>query len=141
MAMISNISPLLVIISFLLLTNNVNPQSSKYPGNYTNPIHLEVEGDASSTNGISLQLTAVGNGIPFPNSAGRVSYADPVQLWDSKTGKLASFTTIFTFVVKPNGLAPFGDGISFFIAQFNSKSQQIQVPFCSKSPRESHCCC
>lgn len=35
------------------------------------------------------------------NSSGRVAYGQPVRLWDNGTGEVASFTSNFTFVIKP----------------------------------------
>jgi hypothetical protein len=34
-------------------------------------------------------------------STGRVAHGQPVSLWDDSTGRVASFTTNFTFIVKP----------------------------------------
>lgn len=49
--------------------------------------------------------TAAGDRIDLTKdtvwSVGRVAYGLPVQLWDS-TGKVASFTSNFTFVIKPH---------------------------------------
>ncbi|TKY58748.1 Agglutinin-2 protein [Spatholobus suberectus] len=59
----------------------------------------------------------------FPNFGSYtndITFQAPVHLWDAKTGKLAGFTTTFSFVVAPNGPGPFGDGIAFFLAPFNS---------------------
>ncbi|KAJ1382162.1 Legume lectin, alpha chain, conserved site [Sesbania bispinosa] len=116
----SLVSLLVIIVSFLILVHNVEPASFNFPtfGPYTNDITFQ--GDAFASNGV-LQLTKLGNGsAPLPNSAGRASYAGPVRLWDAKRGELAGFTTTFSFVVAPTSLGLFGDGISFFIAPFNS---------------------
>lgn len=49
--------------------------------------------------------TAAGDRIDLTKdtawSTGRVAYGLPVQLWDN-TGKVASFTSNFTFVIKPH---------------------------------------
>ncbi|CAL4983387.1 unnamed protein product [Urochloa decumbens] len=51
-------------------------------------------------------------------SEGRVAYGRPVQLWDS-TGKVATFTSNFTFVIKPhNTTAGQGDGMAFFVGTY-----------------------
>jgi hypothetical protein len=50
--------------------------------------------------------TAAGDRIDLTEdtvwSTGRVAYGLPVQLWDDSTGKVASFTSNFTFVIKPH---------------------------------------
>ncbi|CAO2146639.1 unnamed protein product [Urochloa humidicola] len=66
--------------------------------------------------------TAAGDRIDLTKdtvwSTGRVAYALPVQLWDS-TGKVASFTSNFTFVIKPhNNTAGQGDGMAFFVGAY-----------------------
>ncbi|XP_057443633.1 lectin 7-like [Lotus japonicus] len=115
----SIMSLFMIIMSFLILAHNVNSANFNFPsfGPYTNSITFQ--GDAFETNGV-LQLTKTAYGAPLPNSAGRASYAGPVHLWDSKTGELAGFTTTFTFIQAPTGPGLHGDGISFFLAPFNS---------------------
>ncbi|OEL13072.1 Agglutinin-2 [Dichanthelium oligosanthes] len=60
-------------------------------------------------------------------SVGRASYALPVPLWDDATGELASFTTNFTFQIKPKEEKFFrfcngsGDGMAFFLAHYPSR--------------------
>ncbi|KAJ1406989.1 Legume lectin domain [Sesbania bispinosa] len=103
-----------IISMFLLLAQNVKSVSFTFPS-FTNTNGIDLQGDAFTSNG-AIHLTSA----LVHNSAGRASYASPVHLWDAKTGKLASFSTIFTFVVAPNGPGLFGDGISFFLAPFNS---------------------
>ncbi|KAL2348987.1 hypothetical protein Fmac_002987 [Flemingia macrophylla] len=113
------VSLLLILISFLMILACVSSASFSFSsfGPYTKDITFQ--GDASTSNG-ALQLTNIGNGSVPPTSAGRASYAAPVHLWDSKRGELHGFTTTFSFVVAPTGPGPFGDGISFFMAPFNS---------------------
>ncbi|CAL5025752.1 unnamed protein product [Urochloa decumbens] len=50
-------------------------------------------------------------------STGRVAYALPVQLWDN-TGKVASFTSNFTFAIKPHNIKAQGDGMAFFVGTY-----------------------
>ncbi|MED6132090.1 hypothetical protein PIB30_015877 [Stylosanthes scabra] len=111
----------LILLPLLLLHRNsrTNFEFSDFSGPYTNQL-FTFQGDASpSSNGSIIQLTQIDeNGKPIHNSVGRVSYALPVRLWDLKTQKLASFTTSFSFLVSPNGG---GDGISFFMAPFQSQ--------------------
>ncbi|XP_061355246.1 lectin 7-like [Gastrolobium bilobum] len=109
----------LILISFLLMHHN-SMTSFEFPnfhGPYTNDI-ITFQGDAFASNGV-IQLTKIVNDTIIPSSAGRAFYALPKRLWDPKTGKLASFTSTFSFVVTTNGPG-IGDGISFFIAPLNS---------------------
>ena len=101
----------------MLHQNSRTFEFPNFSGPYTNKT-LTFQGDASASDGI-IQLTKTVNGMPMASSVGRVSYAIPVRLWNAKTGKLASFDTSFSFFVTltPNG----GDGISFFIAPFQSE--------------------
>ncbi|KAK7307280.1 hypothetical protein VNO77_40198 [Canavalia gladiata] len=114
-------SLLVIIISILMVAHNVKSASFNFPsfGPYTN--YITFQGDAFASNGV-VQLTKLGQGnnVPLPNSVGRASYTGPVHLWDVKSGQLAGFTTTFSFVVAPSSPGLFGDGISFFIAPFNS---------------------
>ncbi|CAL4905984.1 unnamed protein product [Urochloa decumbens] len=65
-------------------------------------------------------------------SAGRASYVHPVPLWDSTTGELASFTTNFSFQIKPKNESNIalmcsnqtGDGMAFFLAHYPSRIPQ-----------------
>ncbi|PUZ48636.1 hypothetical protein GQ55_7G261000 [Panicum hallii var. hallii] len=50
-------------------------------------------------------------------STGRVAYGRPVQLWDD-TGKVASFTSNFTFVIKSRNHSAQGDGMAFFVGTY-----------------------
>ena len=68
-------------------------------------------------------------------SVGRASYARPVPLWDDATGEAASFSSNFTFQIRPQNRSDdhFGlckpnfttdssaDGISFFLAHYPSR--------------------
>ncbi|XP_047051350.1 L-type lectin-domain containing receptor kinase IX.1-like [Lolium rigidum] len=54
-------------------------------------------------------------------STGRVAHGQPVSLWDDSTGRAASFTTNFTFLVKPvNSSSPASDGMAFFVEPYPS---------------------
>lgn len=116
----SLLSLFVIIISFLTLAHNVNSATFSFPSFDPYTKDITFQGDAFASNGV-LQLTKFGKGsAPLPNSAGRASYAGPVRLWDAKRGQLVRFSTAFTFVVAPTSPGLFGDGISFFIAPFNS---------------------
>jgi serine/threonine protein kinase len=67
-----------------------------------------------------LQLTKNQIDANITFSAGRASYAEPVRLWDAKTGRLTDFTTHFSFSITAVNQSDHGDGLSFFIAPFQS---------------------
>ncbi|KAJ1385951.1 Legume lectin, alpha chain, conserved site [Sesbania bispinosa] len=59
------------------------------------------QGDAIQSSG-TLQLTKLDeSGHPTIFSSGRALYSAPIHLWEKSTGRLASFFTTFTFVIKP----------------------------------------
>ncbi|KAI9125015.1 hypothetical protein K1719_003631 [Acacia pycnantha] len=117
----SSISSLTLLISLLILSHTVNSLSFKFRffDSYDN---IAFQGDAFASEG-RLHLTNSIHGVPLPNSAGRASYSSPVHLWDSRTGKVAAFTTSFSFIVSPSSSSYstlLGDGFSFFIAPFSA---------------------
>ncbi|XP_054824112.1 lectin 7-like [Prosopis cineraria] len=125
MAISNSFSALTVLlVSFLVLSpHHVNSLSFRFRSfhSYDHNV-ITFQGDAFASHG-HLQLTKTIHGVPQPNSAGQASYSAPVRLWDAKTGKLAAFTTSFSFIVSPSSSSYsslFGDGISFFIAPFSS---------------------
>ncbi|CAL5069634.1 unnamed protein product [Urochloa decumbens] len=65
--------------------------------------------------------TAAGDRVDLTKDAawstGRVAYGLPVQLWDN-TGKVASFTSNFTFAIKPHNIKAQGDGMAFFVGTY-----------------------
>jgi hypothetical protein len=67
-----------------------------------------------------LQLTKNQIDANITFSAGRASYAEPVRLWDAKTGRLTDFTTHFSFSITAVNQSDHGDGLSFFISPFQS---------------------
>ncbi|XP_062087301.1 L-type lectin-domain containing receptor kinase IX.1-like [Humulus lupulus] len=118
-------SHLILKTTFLLLlslTNNTDSLKFNFTKFQTKELKdITFQGDASAFNE-SLKLTKVdGQGISLHNSVGRASYSKPVQLWDKDTGEVTDFTAGFSFVIKANDTeSRFGDGISFFIAPFDS---------------------
>ncbi|KAG5001547.1 hypothetical protein AAZX31_08G266300 [Glycine max] len=117
---LSNSKPFfLLLVQFLMLHRNWDDTSFNFPnfsGPYPNTV-LTFQGDARIIRGVIDPTNFVKNAEIVP-SAGRATYALPVRLWDSKSGKVASFTTTFSFKISngPNT----GDGIAFFLAPFGS---------------------
>ncbi|XP_017433071.1 lectin 7 [Vigna angularis] len=120
MAALLNTRPVFMLLVPLLLLHRDFDTSFIFPNfsaAYVNSL-LFFEGDASSSKGV-IQLTKVrDDGRVVPNSVGRATYALPVRLWDAQTGKVASFSTSFSFNIsfgRSNG-----DGISFFLGATES---------------------
>ncbi|CAJ1931227.1 unnamed protein product [Sphenostylis stenocarpa] len=83
-------------------------------------IKIILVGDDAQTTGGVLQLTNKDqNGNPTQHSDGLSAYFAPLQLSDSKTGRVADFTTEFSFVVDTKGASLHGDGFTFFLASVN----------------------
>ncbi|KAI9125355.1 hypothetical protein K1719_003971 [Acacia pycnantha] len=119
---LSSISSLTLFISLLFLSHTVNSLSFKFRSFDSYDKAITFQGDAFASQG-RLHLKNSIHGVPLPNSAVRASYSSPVQLWDSKTGKVAAFTTSFSFIVPPSYSSYsslLGDGFSFFIAPFSA---------------------
>lgn len=111
-----------LFIFFLLLLPHANSISFNFPSFQSNLNNkITFQGDAFSSNGV-LQLTKNQLDGPINSSAGRASYAEPMHLWDASTGRLTDFHTEFFFIIKAvNTTSPLhGDGLSFFIAPFES---------------------
>ncbi|GKA01090.1 L-type lectin-domain containing receptor kinase IX.1-like protein [Tanacetum coccineum] len=113
------------LIAYVLLVF-INPVASVTfnftnirPHNQNGEIVMEGVGAKISDDGI--QLTPDKAEVNQTGKAGRATYFKLLHLWDRKSGKLASFTTNFTFVIDSEGLDYFGDGLTFFIAQNNSE--------------------
>ena len=80
---------------------------------------ITFQGDAFTSKGVlELKKNQLDGSISY--SAGRASYAEPVQLWDASTGRLTDFTTHFSFITKAVNISLHGDGLSFLIAPFES---------------------
>jgi len=85
---------------------------------------LACSGDAyfhSTENAIELTKNVMGD--LNNHSVGRLTYTQPMPLWDGTTGELASFTTSFTFLIKParpDSPEPSADGMAFFLAHHPS---------------------
>nr|KYP42118.1 Agglutinin-2 [Cajanus cajan] len=120
---LNNTKPVLMLLIPLLMLHRNSDTSFEFP-NFSGPYASELitlQGDAFESKGV-ITLTKVQNGAMMPNSAGRATYALPVRLWNSQTGKVARFNTTFSFEITYGfDLAETGDGISFFLAPFHSQ--------------------
>ncbi|KAK9097013.1 hypothetical protein Sjap_022510 [Stephania japonica] len=108
---------LLFIMSLII---SANATFFNYPSFDSYPKNLTFQGNSSFTDNF-VQLTTNRRDAFLSNSVGRVLYSEPVRLWDSRTGKVADFTTRFSFVIKmlypPDG----ADGMAFFLAPNGSQ--------------------
>jgi serine/threonine protein kinase len=111
----------LLFIFFLFLLPPANSISFNYSTFKPNDgSKIEFEGDASALS-VGLQLTKDTSTGVNKNSTGRASYDESVRLWDNSTGRLTDFITHFSFEIKAVNLKNAGDGLSFFIAPFDSQ--------------------
>ncbi|XP_016648232.1 PREDICTED: L-type lectin-domain containing receptor kinase IX.1-like [Prunus mume] len=76
---------------------------------------LSLEGDAF-VDGDFLRLTKSAADDVQDQSVGRATYSQPFLLRDNATGKLADFTTNFTFAIDSLDKTPYADGLAFFLA-------------------------
>ncbi|KAJ1385948.1 Legume lectin, alpha chain, conserved site [Sesbania bispinosa] len=110
---------LAILTSFLLLLDKANSSDSlafHFANFGPNIKDIIFQGDAIQSSG-TLQLTKLDeSGRPTIFSSGRALYSAPIHLWEKSTGRLASFFTTFTFVIKPVKDSDEGGGLTFFIA-------------------------
>ncbi|KAM3753191.1 hypothetical protein ACB098_03G074900 [Castanea mollissima] len=94
----------------------------------SNESNLTFQGDAYAAPE-GLQITKNTRTRLVNSSVGRVSFHNQVCLWDNSTGRLTDFVTHFSFIIQViNGTGTItnqknmlsGDGLSFFIAPFES---------------------
>ncbi|CAL5188541.1 unnamed protein product [Lathyrus oleraceus] len=108
----------LFLLTFLLLITNVNSESFSFnlPEFNNRSKNIALGGDAKIVGGV-LQLTKKDQlGKPSPHSYGLSAFSEAIRLSDKTSGKVADFTTEFSFVVDPKGSQLHGDGFTFFIA-------------------------
>ncbi|XP_041020630.1 L-type lectin-domain containing receptor kinase IX.1-like [Juglans microcarpa x Juglans regia] len=106
------------LIFFLFLLPHAKSFSFDFPSFQPNMKSIQFEGDAfPSGNGV-LELTKNQLNGPINGSVGHASYNEAVRLRDSTTGKVADFTTHFSFIMDSLNSSDYGEGIAFFIAPF-----------------------
>ncbi|KAK7267255.1 hypothetical protein RIF29_19922 [Crotalaria pallida] len=114
-----------LVAFFLLLLNNVhsfNYVTFNFDKFFPNQPNLIFQGAASVSSTGVLHLTNVSQ--PPKRSIGRALYAAPLQIWENTTGKVASFATSFSFVVKANDAQKASDGLTIFLAPAHSQIPQ-----------------
>nr|QDJ58009.1 L-type lectin receptor kinase [Hordeum vulgare]QEQ56104.1 L-type lectin receptor kinase [Hordeum vulgare]QEQ56108.1 L-type lectin receptor-like kinase [Hordeum vulgare] len=114
----------LLLLLLLIFFYNPTPAVSfslNYPMFTTTDLKdIKIEGDAAITNISSIGWIDMSNNRSG-SSISRASYnAQPVQLWDKATGKVASFTTQFQFQIHITGDESSKGGMAFFLAGYPS---------------------
>lgn len=119
--MANSISFISLIFSLTLITSVKSDSFSfNFPTFEPNLYNILVDGDANITTSGVLQLTKKDSfGSPSPHSVGLSAFFGAIHLSDKRTGKVADFTTEFSFVVNPKGSNPHGDGFTFFLASLD----------------------
>ncbi|XP_052197168.1 L-type lectin-domain containing receptor kinase IX.1-like [Diospyros lotus] len=107
--------PFCWFIIFLVLLPFATSVSFNFTSFQPNTQEIHYEGDAFP-DGKVIQVTKNQLDSSLTRSVGRASYADPIRLWDSRSGKLTDFTTHFSFVIKAVNEELYGDGLTFFLA-------------------------
>lgn len=103
-----------------MLPDNVNSTFFSFSNFQPNLNTIFYQGDAFAAGGV-IQVTKNQRNIALTNSVGRASYSEPVHIWDARTGKMADFTTHFSFVIDALNSSQYGDGLSFFLAPFQAE--------------------
>ena len=109
-----------IVVFFLLLFPHANSISFNFSSFQPNMPDIFFEDDAFAAGGI-LQVTKNQVDDSLTSSTGRASYAEPVRIWDASTGRLTDFTTHFSFAIKAVNDSVYGDGLSLFMAPFDSQ--------------------
>ncbi|CAL5188540.1 unnamed protein product [Lathyrus oleraceus] len=111
----------LFLLTILLLITNVKSDSFSFTFPKFDPDtnSILLDGDANTRDGV-LQLTKKDQlGKPSPHSVGISLFFGAIHLSDKNSGKVAEFTTEFSFVVNPKGSQLHGDGFTFFLASLD----------------------
>ncbi|XP_050371599.1 L-type lectin-domain containing receptor kinase IX.1-like [Argentina anserina] len=108
------------LLLFLVLPFSATPLTFNFP-NFPPSVASDIfmEGNASADG--SLRLTKSAVDVEKNQSVGRATYHQPFLLRQISTGKLADFTSNFTFVIDSRGNPLYGDGLAFFIAPNGSE--------------------
>ncbi|KAF8702607.1 hypothetical protein HU200_032993 [Digitaria exilis] len=118
MAMVMK-APTKTLLLFYLLCVTTLSHATSLSFNY----NFSTPGDLTSADLRYISnATAAGDRVDLTKnttwSTGRLAYEKPVQLWDDSTGKVASFTSNFTFVIRPRNSTAQADGMAFFVGTY-----------------------
>ncbi|TQD71012.1 hypothetical protein C1H46_043438 [Malus baccata] len=128
-----------IFLLLLLLLFLLNPSATPLTFNFSSfqagipRANIYVEGDAYTDRFLRLTKGAADNNKT--RSAGRATYSQPFLLRQYATGRLADFTTNFTFVIDSQNETNYGNGFAFFIAPngsiLNGRHEHESVSLCS----------
>ncbi|XP_030497992.2 L-type lectin-domain containing receptor kinase IX.1-like [Cannabis sativa] len=113
-----------IFLSLLLLlissANSLHFKISPSDQNSQDTI-IALQGDALRISSSSSLTPTSGivemiNKFTFLCRVGWATYPASVPLWDSTTGKLADFTTSFSFTIDTGNMSTYGHGLTFFLA-------------------------
>ncbi|GMJ14751.1 L-type lectin receptor kinase IX.1 [Hibiscus trionum] len=99
---------IIIIQPFLPFAHSVSFNITSFVPSANNVVY---EGDAHPSLG-NIEL----NTVDYLCRVGRVTYSEPIQIWDSSTMTLADFTTQFSFTINTRNVSVYGNGFAFFLA-------------------------
>nr|CCF55433.1 ARC8 protein [Phaseolus vulgaris] len=121
-------SKLLSLALFLVLlthANSATETSFDFPSFNKDDRRLNLQADATVSTKGQLQLTNVTEkNEPAVDSMGRAFYYAPIQIRDSTTGKLASFDTNFTFIIRATNGLNSAYGLAFALVPVDSDPKE-----------------
>ncbi|CAL8151063.1 unnamed protein product [Prunus armeniaca] len=132
-----------ILLLLFLLAPCASSLSFSFPSFTNDDINnLSLEGDASLDG--SLRLTKSLADQVQDQSVSRATYSQPFLLRNNTTGKLADFTTNFTFSIDSLGNTTYADGLAFFLAPKGSalnttigRGGSLGLPVIHLGPNES----
>nr|BAB72258.1 alpha-amylase inhibiotr AI-Pa1L [Phaseolus acutifolius]BAE16274.1 alpha-amylase inhibitor [Phaseolus acutifolius] len=119
----SRFCSVLSLALFLLLLSHANSSNDiSFNFDRFNETNLILQGNATVSSSGPLLLTNVkSNGEPTEDSMGRAFFSAPIKIWDSRTGKVANFSTHFTFRIRANNEPNSAYGLAFALVPVGSE--------------------
>lgn len=114
----------LIIILYVLRVPITAQPLFNYPGFTPNTTDIYHE-DAAPTNE-AIQLTNNQNDRGMDRSTGRITYTEPLKLWDKASGNMADFSTYFAFIINSQNRSEYADGIALFLARVGFPIPSVQ---------------
>ncbi|XP_062016035.1 L-type lectin-domain containing receptor kinase IX.1-like [Rosa rugosa] len=109
----------LLLLLLSLLPFSATPLTFNFPSFHpADTSHIFMEGDASPDGFLRLTKSAVDQVLY--GSVGRATFKESFLLRQNSTGKLADFTSSFTFAIDSSNETDYGDGLAFFLAPSGS---------------------
>ncbi|KAK1359184.1 Protein kinase domain-containing protein [Heracleum sosnowskyi] len=118
-------SSFMIIILYFFTVPTVGQPLFNYPGFTPNIKDIIYHGDAAPTNQV-IQLTSNQNDRGMDRSTGRITYTEPLKLWDNASGNMADFSTYFAFTINSQNRSEYADGIAFFLAPVGFPIPSVQ---------------